>query len=137
MITQEKMMTHTRKPSIRSLRSLRDEMVAVAKGERAPSKDAGQAIFSSTEAVARLLNQENRHLLDIIDTLHPQSVAQLAELVHRAEPNVSRTLAKLAEAGIVEMINGEGRAKIPRLRLRELTVKIFTTKWTDQLVEAQ
>jgi predicted transcriptional regulator len=136
MTTREKMMEQTPKLSIRSLRSLRDEMVAVAKGERAPSVDAGQSIFSTTEAIARLLNQENRRLLNVIDTLHPQSVAQLAELVQRAEPNVSRTLAKLAEAGIVEMINGEGRAKIPRLRLRELTFKIFTTKWADQLVEA-
>ncbi|KRB81072.1 hypothetical protein ASE07_24880 [Noviherbaspirillum sp. Root189] len=129
-------MTNTRKPSIRSLRSLRDEMVSVAKGERAPSEDAGQAIFSSAEAVTRLLNQENRHLLDVIDTQHPQSVAQLAELVQRAEPNVSRTLSKLVEAGIVEMVNGEGRTKIPRLRLRELTVRIFTTKSTDQVIEA-
>jgi predicted transcriptional regulator len=129
-------MTHLPKPKIQSLRSLRNEMIAVAKGERSAPDDAGQSIFSSAEAVTRLLNPENRHLLDVIDTQHPQSVAQLAELVQRAEPNVSRTLAKLADAGIVELISGEGRAKIPRLRWRELTIKISTTKWFDQLVEA-
>lgn len=129
-------MSPTPKPKIRSLRSLRDEMIAVAKGESAPSPDAGQPLFSSAEAVTRLLSQENRHLLEVIDTRHPQSVAQLAEMVQRAEPNVSRTLAKLVDAGIVELVGGEGRAKIPRLRLRELTVKIFTTKNFDQLVDA-
>lgn len=126
----------TQAPKIQSLRDLRAEMKAVAKGEREAPVDAGRISFESAEAVARLLTPENRHLLSVIDKEHPESVAQLAEMVHRAEPNVSRSLAKLAAAGFVVMVNGEGRAKRPRIGIREITIKINALKWGDQLVEA-
>lgn len=119
---------------IQSLRSLKEEMLAVARGERQPPADAGTVSYESEEAferavapaesIVRLLTPENRELLALIDTRHPESVAELASLAGRAEPNVSRTLAKLAANGIVSLIEGSGRAKKPMLLARELTVKI-------------
>ena len=126
----------TQVAKIQSLRELRAEMKAVALGERHAPADAGQISFESAETVARLLTPENRHLLSVIDREHPESVAQLAKLVQRAEPNVSRSLAKLAAAGFVVMVNGEGRAKRPQIGIREITIKINALKWGDQLVSA-
>ncbi len=124
-------------PKIQSLRELREEMISVAEGQRPAPADAGQISFESAEAVARLLSPENRQLLNVIDKEKPQSVAQLAALVQRAEANVSRSLSRLAEAGFVVLLEGEGRAKIPKVRIRELTIKINTLQWDDRLIKAQ
>ena len=109
---------------VQSLRSLRDEMRAVARGGRESPSEAGEPSFESAEALLRLLNAENRQLLAIIASKRPQSLAELAQLAGRAESNLSRTLAKLQAMGIVAMTEGEGRAKIPTLVVRKLHVEI-------------
>ncbi len=83
---------------IQGLRSLRDEMKAVARGERPAPADAARSSFNSVEAVVRLLTPENRALLAMIRDRQPQSVAELVQLSGRSQPNLTRTLAKL-EAG--------------------------------------
>ena len=82
---------------MQSLRSLREEMKAVARGAR-PASDAAEPSFNSVEALVRLLTPENRRLLATIRDRKPQSVAALAELTGRAQPNLTRTLAKLEAA---------------------------------------
>jgi predicted transcriptional regulator len=64
------------KYKVQSLRSLREEMKAVARGERPPA-DAGKPSFNSVDAVVRLLTPENRQLLAIIRDRKPQSIAEL------------------------------------------------------------
>ena len=48
------------KYKVQSLRSLREEMKAVARGERPAPADAGKPSFNSVDAVVRLLTPENR-----------------------------------------------------------------------------
>ena len=48
---------------IQSMKQLKAEMLAVAKGTRQPPVDAGQMSFDSVEAVMRLLTPDNRQLL--------------------------------------------------------------------------
>lgn len=103
---------------IRSLRSLKNEMLAVSRGEHPAPEDANQPSFESIEAVARLLTSENRQLLAAIEEKHPVSVAELARLVGRQEPNVSRTLSKFESMGFVRLNAGQGRAKRPELLVR-------------------
>jgi hypothetical protein len=62
---------------IQSLRSLRDEMKAVARGSRPAPADAAKPSFDSVAAVIRLLTPENRRLLALIRDRKPQSVAEL------------------------------------------------------------
>jgi hypothetical protein len=45
-------------PLVPSLRSLREEMKAVARGERPAPADAGKPTFNSVEAVVRLLTPQ-------------------------------------------------------------------------------
>jgi predicted transcriptional regulator len=61
---------------IQSLRSLRDEMKAVARGSRPAPADAAKPSFDSVAAVIRLLTPENRRLLALIRDRKPQSVAE-------------------------------------------------------------
>lgn len=110
------------KMKIQPMQSLKKEMLSVARGERKAPADAAQITFESVESVIRLLTPENRFLLATIDRKKPVSVADLARLVKRAEPNVSRTLGKLEALGFVRLRQGAGKAKIPEVAIHRLTV---------------
>jgi predicted transcriptional regulator len=51
---------------LQNLRSLHDEMKAVARGEILAPADAGKPSFNSIDALVRLLTPDNRHLLAMI-----------------------------------------------------------------------
>ena len=61
-----------------------------------------------------------------------QSVAALAAIVQRAEPNVSRTLSKLVDAGFVNLHEGKGKAKVPEVKIHRVTFEIDTLHWSNQ-----
>jgi predicted transcriptional regulator len=111
------------KLKIQSLRSLREEMRAVARGERPAPADAAMPSFNSVEAVVRLLTPDNRRLLAIIRDRKPRSVAELVEMTGRAQPNLTSTLAKLEAAGFIK-IKTIGRRKAPSAAVKKIVVEI-------------
>lgn len=117
---------------IQGLRSLRDEMKAVARGERPAPADAARSSFNSVEAVVRLLTPENRALLAMIRDRQPQSVAELVQLSGRSQPNLTRTLAKLEAAGFITM-KSLGRRKAPSITVKKIVVEIDPCSERDQL----
>jgi len=108
---------------IQPLRALREEMKAVARGERSAPRGAGGTSYDSVEALVRLLTPENRRMLAAIRDRRPASVAELAAITGRAAPNVTRTLAKLEGAGLIRL-TVSGRRKAPALAVRKLVVTI-------------
>ena len=118
--------------SIQSHASLRKEMKSVAKGERAAPKGAGQVSFESVEALMRLLTPENRALLAVIRDRKPQSIAELAEFVGRAAPNVTRTLGKLEAIGFVRMKSVQ-RRKVPVASIRPFRINVDPFSYNDRL----
>jgi predicted transcriptional regulator len=98
-------------------------MKAVARGERPAPADAGKPSFNSVEALVRLLTPENRQLLAMIRDRKPQSVAELVEMSGRAQPNLTRTLAKMTAAGFITM-KTIGRHKAPSVAVKKITVEI-------------
>jgi len=117
---------------IQNLKALREEMKAVARGERPAPVDAAKPSFNSVEAVVRLLTPENRQLLAIIRDRRPQSVAALAEMAGRSQPNLTRTLAKLEAAGLITM-QAHGRRKTPSAAIRKIVVEIDPFSDHDRL----
>jgi len=112
--------------------SLREEMKAVARGERLAPKDAGGITFDSVEALLRLLTPQNRVLLSIIRDKKPQSIAELAELTGRAQSNLTRTLGKLAAIGFVRMSSVD-RRKVPTATIHSLRIEIDPFSQNDRL----
>lgn len=79
---------------------------------------------ASVESMVKLLSEENLRLLSLIRTKRPASVQALAELAHRSKSNLSRTLKKLKEVGIVEFERGEGRELAPRVVASRVTLDL-------------
>jgi len=121
---------------IQSMKELKAEMLAVAKGRRQVPVDAGRMSFDSVGAVMRLLTPENRQLLAAIENNKPASVADLARMVGRAEPNVSRTLGRLVAGGFVRLNPGAGKAKVPEVVIHRLTVDIDVCHLEDRVAVA-
>jgi predicted transcriptional regulator len=121
------------KYKIQNLRSLRDEMKAVARGERSAPAHAAEPSFNSVDAVVRLLTPENRELLAIIRERDPQSIGELAELSGRAQPNLTRTLAKMEAAGLVAMKSVGRRRKAPSVTVKRIVIEIDPCSDHDRL----
>jgi predicted transcriptional regulator len=110
-------------PRIQSLSSLREEMKAIARGEQRAPADAARMSFNSTEALLQLLTPSNRALLALIRDCRPDSLAALATLSGRAQPDLTRTTAKLEAAGLVAIVTA-GRKWSLRAIVSKLRVEI-------------
>ena len=120
------------KYKVQTLRTLREEMKAVARGERPAPVDAAKPSFNSVDAMVRLLTPENRRLLALIRDRKPQSVAELVEMSGRAQPNLTRTLAKMESAGFITM-KSVGRRKAPSVAVKKIVVEIDPYSDRDRL----
>lgn len=121
-----------KKAKIEHLQALREGMKAVARGERRAPSDASRPSFNSIEAVVRLLTPDNRRLLALIRDRKPKSVAELVAMSGRAQPNLTRTLAKLEAAGFIRMTS-VGRRKAPSVTVQRIVVEIDPYSDRDRL----
>jgi predicted transcriptional regulator len=117
---------------VQDLKSLEREMRAVARGERPAPKDAGKPSFDSVDVLIRLLTPENRRLLALIRDRKPGSVAELVKMSGRAQPNLTRTLAKLESAGFIRM-RTVGRRRAPSAAIKKIVVEIDPFSEHDRL----
>jgi predicted transcriptional regulator len=117
---------------IQSLRSLRAQMKAIARGKRPAPVDAARPGFNSVAALVRLLTPDNRQLLALIRDRKPRSVAELVEMTGRAQPNLTRTLAKLEAAGFIT-VKAVGRRKAPSASIKKIVVEIDPYSDRDRL----
>jgi predicted transcriptional regulator len=117
---------------IQSHASLRAQMTAVARGAQKAPRDAAVASFESAAAVLRVLTLENRKLLAAIRDRHPQSIAELASMTGRAQPNLTRTLAKLEALGFVRLESVDNR-KVPTTSAHSLKIDVDLFSPNDRL----
>ena len=114
------------------INDLETEMRKVARGEVAAPPDAALPSVDSTEALVRLLTPDNRSLLRTIRDAKPQSVAELARLTNRAEPNLLRTLGKLEAFGLLEMKTVD-RRRVPTPIIGMLHLDIDPYAMSDKI----
>lgn len=117
---------------MQGMKELEAEMRAVARGEITAPRDAALPSVESAGALLRLLTPENRSLLRTIRDTKPQSVAELARLTNRAEPNLLRTLGKLEAFGFLEM-RTVARRKVPTAMVDKLRLEIDPYAMIDRI----
>ena len=103
----------------KSLSELREEMRAVARGERQASPMPAGALLGT------LSSQGNLDLLRMIIQAQPGTVSELAQLAGRAQPNVSRALQQLAKHGLIRL-ERDGKEVRPVPVAREIDIDLAT-----------
>ena len=107
----------TLKIGIADYEEMKARTMRIARGEQKPGPDDPKVWFTSTESFAQVLSAGNRELLRTIAERAPASLDELAEMTGRAKSNLSRTLKKMAEYGLVEMERRRPRVLYDRVSL--------------------
>ncbi len=102
---------------------IRQRTIDIAAGRRKRVEGEPKIWVTSMDSIARLLNEENLAMLNIIREQHPETVSALAVLVDRAQGNVSRTLSRMANFHLVELVEING-GKAPRVDWDEISFKM-------------
>lgn len=84
--------------------AIRQRTIDIAAGRIKPAADDPKVWITSPKVIAQVLSQENIDLIQAIKKLKPESVSSLADAVGRSQSNVSRTLKRLTELGIVDLV---------------------------------
>ncbi|EAM8422510.1 MarR family transcriptional regulator [Salmonella enterica] len=84
-------------------RQIRKRMLAIAKGEHTPAAGEPKIWFTSVNAVAQVLSNENIALLRQMDEQRPETLTELAEMAGRQKSNLSVTLKTLAKYGFIRL----------------------------------
>ena len=112
----------------RTLTDLREEMQAVARGERKPSPRPAASLLSA-------LTTEAMEILALLIREHPPTIAAIADRTGRAQPNVSRSLQRLAALGLVRL-NRSGREVTPEPIAASLRIDFATGSYETQPLAA-
>ncbi len=83
--------------------TIRERILAIAKGELKPKASDPKIWFTSMRSLSQVLSDENRMLLDVIRTARPASISELADITGRKQSNLSRTLKTMSRYGLVTM----------------------------------
>jgi predicted transcriptional regulator len=114
----------TLKVGIASYREMKARTMAIARGERVPSRGEPKVWFTSIESFAKVLSDRNRALLALIAEARPNSITELAALSGRAKANLSRTLKTMERYGIVTLAKGPRGTIIPRAAYTDVVLKV-------------
>ena len=108
-------MKETLTVGIASYEDMKARTMAIARGERRPSKDEPTVWFTSLESLAKILSARNQALLELIAEEKPESLAELEVLSGRAKSNLSRTLRTMERYGLVQLSEGDHHRVVPRV----------------------
>jgi len=88
---------------IMSRKDFMERTIQIAKKEYVPKKNEPKIYFESIQSMAHILNDANLELLKIIVEKQPESITSLAAISGRKKSNLSRTLKKMEQYGIVSL----------------------------------
>jgi len=122
----------TLKIGIMSYEDMKAYTIAVAKGEYRRKPGDPKIWFTSMQSFARVLSEQNRELLAMIAEEKPESLQELENLTGRRVSNLSRTLRKMEDYGIVTLERGrQGRLR-PRFPYSGFQVEMPIAAMTKQ-----
>lgn len=116
---------------IKSYEDIKAWTIRIARGEERRAPDDPKIWLTSAESFAKLLSVENRDLLRVIAEQRPGSIEELASLTGRAPSNLSRTLSKMNDYGIVGL-ERDGRRVVPTLLHDRIELVVPLTRATGE-----
>lgn len=81
----------------------------------------------SLQKLMRLLSEPNVKLLNMIKTMRPKSVAELARLSGRPKASLTQTLRRLERFGLIAFRSSNGRRKAPEVVCDKVTLDVAIT----------
>jgi predicted transcriptional regulator len=126
----------TLRVGIATYEQMKARTLAAVNGEIVPAADDPKVWFTTVESFARVLSPANRHLLGLIASAKPDSLANLGELSGRAVSNLSRTLRTMERYGLVELAKGRSGKIVPRLRYDLIELELPLTSSAAQAGKA-
>lgn len=121
---------------IMSRKDFMERTIAIAKGKYKPKRSEPKVWFESLQTMAQVLNNENQRLLCTIIKEKPDSIKTLAELSGRKESNLSRTLNKMRQYGIVDF-KVKGATKRPVVNYTDFKFKVGLNSYPMFLMDDQ
>ncbi|KHN54645.1 HVO_A0114 family putative DNA-binding protein [Pectobacterium fontis] len=82
---------------------IRARMLAIVKGQYKPEEGEPKVWFTSMNALAQVLSNENIALLRLMDEQKPETLTELAAMSGRQKSNLSVTLKTLNSHGFVRL----------------------------------
>ncbi|GKW11274.1 transcriptional regulator [Pectobacterium sp. IFB5596] len=82
---------------------IRARMLAIVKGQYKPEEGEPKVWFTSMNALAQVLSNENIALLRLMDEQKPETLTELAGMSGRQKSNLSVTLKTLNSHGFVKL----------------------------------
>ncbi|MEI7267001.1 helix-turn-helix domain-containing protein [Pectobacterium versatile] len=82
---------------------IRARMLAIVKGQYKPEEGDPKVWFTSMNALAQVLSNENIALLRLMDEQKPETLTELAKMSGRQKSNLSVTLKTLNSHGFVRL----------------------------------
>lgn len=110
------------KVGIMSFPDYQKRTIAIASGKYRRPKDDPKVWFESIKSMAQVLSSENQALLKLILDNNPRSLTELQRLSNRNKANLSRTLKKLEQCGVVELTKEKGRL-VPTVKATDFRVE--------------
>lgn len=98
---------------IMSRKAFMERTFKIARGDYRPGRDEPKVWFESLKTMAQILSEGNMELLRIIEEKKPESITALAAMTGRKKGNLSRTLKKMQQYGIVDLKRKENNLLEP------------------------
>lgn len=92
------------------LEGAKEVMKKLERGEKVRKKKPG-IYFESLEVMRKAITPERVKILKVIKEKHPESIYELAKLLHRNLKNVSDDVHYLAELGLIELEKGKSNGR--------------------------
>ena len=109
---------------IASYDRMKARSMAIARGERKPTKGKPMVWFSSIESFAKVLSGRNRELLALTAREKPDS---LTEFAGRNKSNLSRTLKTMSRYGLVVLKEGQRGTLVPQFPYDRVSLDVSLT----------
>ncbi len=114
----------TLKVGIMSYEEMKQRNIAIARGEYTPKRSEPKVFFPSFEALAGVLSENNRALLQLIVDNQPESMSDLAKISGRKTASLSRTLKSMASYGLIQLEKKPGGKLRPLVRYTDVALDL-------------